>query len=202
MPQPGDTMPDGTIYLGQCKLLSTIFNVYAAPEDLPELLPPSQTIEHLATLKDWHGYDGAPYQNEQDFIAALGDDKYDGGWIVPTLDMLRGRDDERQTTGNKDNLFAHKADGAFAGTYTLTPAVVNGRICPGSYLSSSEEQGTHGEYAYTVRMCDGQTDVCNKASISVACRLVRIVPADGAPYTTLGKLKQHAPQRDVFGKRR
>ena len=176
---PGQKMPDGTIYLGRYSpkdregnSLSKTFNVFAAPEDLPKMMTYLDTVKYIAGLKNWNGYDGTNYANDKEIYAALKNKTYRGGWIIPTRDILDGKNVDFENT-TPDNLCAHKDKGAFKGTFKT--AVTSGSTCSLSYLSSTE----HSEYSNGVcdiRLLDGSYDWNYKDSFALSCRLVRLVP--------------------------
>lgn len=95
----------GGIYLGaetrinKVSGLKQIWDIYAAPQDLKNpdgsnlLLPFYNTTDEnifwqVHKLTDYHGHDGCAFETEQDLNQALDNGKYNGGWIVPTIEML------------------------------------------------------------------------------------------------------------------
>lgn len=98
-PKPGDLVPGQGIYLGQYtpkdrdgNSLSKTFNVFAAPEDLPERMTYIGAVEYIAQLKNWHGHDGTNYATDKEFYDAVKNGSYNGGWIVPTYGILSHKD--------------------------------------------------------------------------------------------------------------
>lgn len=185
-PQPGQKMPDGTIYLGQYKpkdrdgkSLSKTFNVFAAPEDLPDTMKYFDAVKLIAKLKKWYGYDGTNYATDKELYAAIKSGSYNGGWIIPTRDILHGKDvDGKDTT--PDNIFAHKDKGSFKGT--LKMAEFSGSDCPGWYWSSTEDRD-YATGVWFVRLSEGDAFWLNKDNSHLSCRPVRLVeaPACEAP---------------------
>lgn len=185
----GARMADGTIYLGQYKpkdrdgeSLSKTFNVFAAPEDLPEVMKYVDTVKHIAKLKNWHGYDGTNYATDKELYAAIKRGKYSGGWVIPTRDILHGKDVDGKKT-MLDNIQAHKDTGAFSGTYNKfkrTPTTGSTYPnCPDWYWSSTEdypdEYGTVGVYGVQLSTGeDGKGGQC-KDALCFSSRPVRMV---------------------------
>jgi hypothetical protein len=176
---PGDRMPDGTIYVGQYKpkdrdgnSLRKTFNVFAAPEDLPQVMKYDDTVKHIAGLKKWHGYNGTNYATDKEFYAAVKDGSYNGGWIIPTCDILIGNDvDGKATTPN--NLYAHKNTGGLTGTFK--DRAWRGYDTPHWYWSSTERRRDLPR-ARSVRFSDGNEDWDHKDYFCFSCRPVRLVP--------------------------
>jgi hypothetical protein len=178
-PIPGQKMTDGTIYLGQYApkerdghSLGKIFNVYAAPEDLPKTMEYVATVKHIAKLKKWNGYDGTIYATDEELYAAIKNGSYNGGWIIPTVDILCGKDfDHKDTT--PDNILAHKDKGALKGTFKMT--AYSDLDSPDCYWSSTEYD--RGHRVVVVRLSDGGGGWYYKDLRRLSCRPVRLVEA-------------------------
>ncbi|MBI3442108.1 MAG: hypothetical protein HY052_09970 [Proteobacteria bacterium] len=175
----GQSVPGQGIYVGQYspkdrdgKSLRKTFNVFAAPQDLPDTMKYVDAVKHIAKLKGWNGFDGTNYRNDKKIYKALKDGSYNGGWIIPTCDILRGKDvDSKETTPH--NLFDHQNKGAFKGTFE-TVALGDGYDYPDRYWSSTEGRG-HSSYVRSVRFSDGLEDWGRKGYHRFSCRPVRLV---------------------------
>src|SRR5262249_18712121 len=96
--KPGDPLPLlGGIYVGiyqPCDSAGTslglAFNVIAAPADLGDVCGYAQTVEAVAGLSNWNGYNGENYGCEREILQALKEGKYNGGWIIPPQELLTG----------------------------------------------------------------------------------------------------------------
>jgi len=173
---PGQEMPDATIYVGKYKprglkwAMREEFNVLAAPEDLPEG-PRTyvDTVNYMAGLRGWNGYDGAGYAEDLELYEVISRGAYDGKWIIPTLAILCGEgmySEER--TGN--NILAHKNKGAFKDTFNIQAGTNDSH----RYWSCSrgyEYTGMH----YNVSLFDGDSPL-SFDSERFSCRPVRLVP--------------------------
>jgi hypothetical protein len=124
--------------------LGKIFNVYAAPQDLPETMKYVDTVKHIADLKNWNGFDGTNYATDKEIYAALKDGSYTGGWIIPPRELLSGTEPDGKfgiRQGNiiqPDNLYAHKDKGSFKDTFTT--AAASGSDYPEWCWSSTEHR--------------------------------------------------------------
>jgi len=101
--------------------LGKIFNVFAAPQDLGGTVKYADAVKNIAQLKNWHGFDGTDYATDTDLYKALKEGSYNGGWIIPTRDLLTGKDVDgraRQT----GNLLAARDIGALKDTFNTSPA--------------------------------------------------------------------------------
>ncbi len=178
-PEPGDKMKDGTIYLGKYTPinregvnLGKTFNVFAAPQDLPERMTYVDTVAYIAALKNWNGYDGTDYATDKEIYAAINADSYAGGWIIPTRDILRGKNVNAVNT-TPDNLYAHQSKGAFQGTFK-TAVSSHGSSRLGFYWSSTELRNSPF-YVCGVGLSDGYQDGALKHRDLFNCRPVRLV---------------------------
>ncbi len=163
--------------------LGKIFNVYAAPEDLAD---PSgtkmtatyiDTVKRIAKLKNWNGFNGSYYETDEELYDSLKDGSYDGSWVIPTSELLAGKD----AYGNRiqpDNLAAHQNDGALAGTFTRAAADVSSNnsnywSCTGYYADHLYEQAA--------QLADSWTYSVNKNCDYIRCRPVRLVEVVNKP---------------------
>ena len=185
--KPGQMVGSQGIYFGQYKpkdrkgnRLGKTFNVFAAPQDLPETMKYVDAVKHIAKLKGWNGFDGTNYPTDKEIYAALKDGSYKGGWIIPTRELLAGTepDDESDIREGKviqpDNLFNHQNKGAFKGTFKT--AASSGSAYPGWYWSSTEYRENQSD-VWGVRFSDGCGGWNRKDDLRLSCRPVRLVPA-------------------------
>lgn len=94
----GQQMGTDGIFMGQVTLLGRTFNVFAAPQDLTN--EAGQVVDfkvgeaqaRLATLTDFNGHDGTNFKDDQEFMDALENSTYDGGWVIPPRLLLVGTD--------------------------------------------------------------------------------------------------------------
>ena len=119
----GQKMADQSVYIGQYapkdrdgNSLGKIFNVFAAPGDLGGTDTYVDTVKHIARLKAWNGFyegdaknghDGTNYANDTEIYQALKDGSYNGGWIIPTRDLLSGKDVDGNKTQSGNLLAAY-----------------------------------------------------------------------------------------------
>lgn len=171
---PGQMIEGQGIYLGQYepKGLGKIFNVFAAPEDLPEPMKYAETVEYIAEMKNWHGHDGANYASDKEIFSALKDGSYNGGWIIPTYELLAGTDPKLLKYTHSSNLFDHRNTGSFKGTFTM---VASSRpYLPEQYWSSAEDPEDTANVCL-VDFSTGRLDVIDKDVTGLSCRPVRLV---------------------------
>ena len=176
--------------------LKKVFNVFAAPEDLfiegsepvsflqnifkttkatttqrIETFKYVDALKHVKVLKNFHGHDGTDYATDKELYAALKDGAYNGGWIIPTRDILHGKDvDGKNTT--PDNILAHKDKGSLKGTFKM--ATSNGSDCPHWYWSSTQHPDL-SSCVYSVRFSDGHQGWDLNDTNRLSCRPVRLV---------------------------
>lgn len=170
--------------------LGKIFNVYAAPEDLPETMKYVDAVKHIAGLKKWHGYDGTNYPTDKEIYAALKDGSYKGGWIIPTRELLVGTEPDGKDGVREgkviqpDNLFDHQNKGAFKGTFKTAAASFSD--FPDCYWSSTEGRD-NPSHVWDVRFSDGKEAWHYKDCNRFSCRPVRLVEASvsGPRYSFL-----------------
>jgi len=186
-PKAGDKMEDSQdVYLGQYQpkdrdgnSLGKIFNVFAAPQDLTDASGKKEAfkyvdaVKRIAGLKNWNGHDGTNYATDKELYQALKNGSYDGGWIIPTRDLLSGKDVNGNVT-QPDNLYAHKDKGALAGTFCV--AASSGSGYPDWYWSSTEDRG-NSSGMHSVRFLDGGEGWSRKDDGRLSCRPVRLVAA-------------------------
>ena len=160
--------------------LGKVFNVYAAPEDLPGTMSYVDAVKHIAGLKNWHGHDGTNYPTDRQIYAALKDGSYKGGWIIPTRELLVGTEPDGQSGVRKgkviqpDNLFDHQNKGAFKGTFKR--AASSGSGFPDWCWSSTENRDSPS-VVWGVRFSGGYEGWFHKDGLRLSCRPVRLVEA-------------------------
>lgn len=180
VPEVG-TLSDDGIFMGQYthkgkgKSLGKVFNVYAAPQDLTDecgnkaVLKYVDAVKRMAELRDWHGFDGTDYANDEAFYDALNKGSYKGGWIIPmTLFMS-----DSYFAGY---LYKHRNTGAFKGTFTMRwtkEDADNGRF-PYNYWSSTELYGDRS-YVGIVNFWYVEQIWAPKDYHHYSCRPVRLV---------------------------
>jgi len=176
---------DQGVYIGQYspkdrdgRSLGKIFNVFAAPQDLPDTMKYVDAVKHIAALNNWYGFDGTNYATDKELYQALDNGSYNGGWIIPTRDLLYGKD----VNGNAiqpDNLYAYKDKGDLAGTFCV--AASSGSDYPDWYWWSSTEHRDDPSNVHIVRFSDGYEGWNPKDGYRLSCRPVRLVAASVAP---------------------
>ena len=141
--EPGEMVKGHGVFLGTWTLqdkygisLTQTFNVFAAPENLPQQMTYEQAAVRVAGLKGWHGHDGTPYATDEQLYQALETGAYKGGWFIPPIDLLSGCDwYARPTTAA--NLYAHMEKGDLKGTVKIN-VIAGGGVGPNWYMSSTE----------------------------------------------------------------
>ena len=175
--EPGQRIAGEGIFLGQyqSKDLGKIFNVFAAPEDLPDTMKYVDAVKYIAELKGWHGFDGTNYATDKEFNQALKEGTYTGGWIIPTRELLIGTEADgpsrigKGTVIQPDNLYDHRNKGAFKGTFTTAANY------PQWYWSCMEHRD-HPSDVWFADFSDGYEGWDNKDYYRLSCRPVRLVP--------------------------
>jgi hypothetical protein len=173
-PTPGQEIPGQGIFLGtwQPEGLSQKFNVFAAPEDLPDTMKYVEAVKHLAGRKGWHGHDGTNYATDKEFRQALGNGSYakeGSGWIIPPRELLTGKDADGNMV-QPDNLLAAFNKGVLKGIKTAA----SGSDYPDWYWSSTEYRVLPSD-VLIVRFSDGNENWDLKDYVRLSCRPVRLV---------------------------
>ncbi len=187
--KPGDLIRNQGIFLGRWnprdeleRSLGLEFNVFAAPEDLTDIagrhvcLTYAETVLRVGNLKNWHGFDGRGYIGDIALYRALKTGTYKGEWVIPTADLLDGNDQFSGEKIQEDNLYRHKATGAFKGSYNQTRSRKSEKEYARWYWSCSE--GEDPDYVFSVEFMEGKKEVadfCLKEKDKHSCRLVRFV---------------------------
>ena len=200
VPEIGESVSGQGIFLGQYspkdqngKSLGKIFNVFAAPEDLSvkesksgffkkretvtRVFTFNDAAKLVAELKDWHGHDGASFENSAVLTKALKDGSYKGEWVIPPREILSGKDVDGNDA-QQNHLYKHQNKGAFKGTFKT--AASSGSDCPDWYCSSTEDCD-HSSEVHGVLFSDGYESWLFKDDIRLSCRPVRLVAASSAP---------------------
>src|SRR6185312_13449366 len=85
---------------------SKIIRFDASPDD-DLVLTFDSTVSRLSGLRDWHGHNGAGYENAAALCEALKNGSYKGEWVIPPLELLCGRDQFGRNI-QPDSLFAYQ----------------------------------------------------------------------------------------------
>ena len=131
----------------EVKLLEAI----PAPEDLPELLTYNDAVKKVASLKNWHGFDGCDFKNEAELMAAFENGTYNGGWFIPPKDLLLKMYD------NKDASYGTASGSVFAHWYW-----------------SCTEHRVYSTLVWFVRFSDGVVVWDYKDYLRLGCRPCRV----------------------------
>ena len=151
--------------------LGKIFNVFAAPQDLGGRETYVDTVKHISQLKNWNGFDGTNYATDKELYKAIKDGSYNGGWIIPTRDVLTGKDVDGNNTQSGNLLDAFKK-GALKDVKTSSGS---GSYCPDWYWSSTEGRDCPS-FVHDVRLSDGYESWDPKDGGRLSVRPVRLVP--------------------------
>jgi len=122
----GDLVPGKGIFMGTWTpkdregiSLCKTFNVFAAPEGLTnktgEILRCSyqNALNRIAGLENWHDHAGTSYASDRELLEDLKNDKYNGGWFIPPIELLCGYNiDDNQV--QPDNFKRYNHTGAFS----------------------------------------------------------------------------------------
>jgi len=188
-PQIGQMIEGKGVFLGvwtpkdrEGKSLNKTFNLFAAPEDLTDSLTNAggkkelrtfkKTVAHVAGLKGWHGHDGFNHNvrgksEDEALYDALRDGSYNGGWFIPTKDIVHGKDlDGNQVQA--DNLYAHKNKGKLQGTFTTA----SGSVFDRWYWSCTQRREDASD-VFDVDFADGDGVWDLKDYLSLSGRVVR-----------------------------
>jgi hypothetical protein len=184
----GEPIEGRGIYLGRYKpwnrdglSLHKVFNVFVAPENLKDdagkkaIFEYREAVTRVQGLKGWHGFDGAPYSNDEEILEALGKDTYDGGWIIPPGELLHGLH-VTGVTGWRDNLWKHHNEGAFKNKFRAKIGQKDSDH-PDYYWSSTKNPG--GSPVKGVRPRDGSYKWCIEHFVRLSVRPMRLVPVPG-----------------------
>ncbi len=185
----GDLIPDQGVYLGKYspvdregRSLGKVFNVFAAPQDLPDVMTYAETVKYIAGLEKWYGFNGTNYQNDKEIYAALEDGSYNGGWVIPPRELVVGTEPDGKTgirmgkVIQPDNLFNHQNVGVFKGTFkTDASGSIHFRDC---YWSSTEYREKPTEECF-VQFSSGTEEFVSKNIFLMSCRPVRLVEVLG-----------------------
>jgi len=183
----GELVPDKGIFAGvwepkdrQGNSLGKRYNVFAAPEDLTDssgkkvLLKFKDAAREVANLKNWHGHNGAGVANDTALYEALRDGSYNGGWFIPTRDLLGSKDGGKDVDDNvvhDETLYKHRNTGAFANTFQM---VDKSSSDIGEYYWSCSEHRDDSVYVWYARFTDGGGGWLHKGSHRLSCRPCRV----------------------------
>jgi hypothetical protein len=184
----GQTVAGKGIYAGvwepkdrNGRSLGKKYNIFAAPEDLVDssgtkvLLTFKNAAKEVGKLKNWHNYNGLVVPDraidagyEAYLYETLKGNKYKGEWVIPTRDVLHGKDIDGNDV-QEDNLYNYKDIGDFAGTYTTDTS----RSGHALWYWSSTEHRDFPDYVYNVRFSDGDDGWDTKDYYRLSSRPVR-----------------------------
>ena len=142
--------------------LKKVFDLYASPEDLTDgndkklVATYNNSLKTLNKKKGWHGYDGECFENHKELEAALADDSYQGGWFIPTREVV------------KENLYKNKDKGDLKGTFTDKRGSDYAR-----WYWSCTEHPDDSSVVYGVDFTDGVGDWSDKDGYELSTRPVR-----------------------------
>ena len=182
--KPGQFIRDHGVFIGRWTAtfktegqapLTETFNAFAAPQDIVDKNGNNTftfiaAAEAVASLKDWHSYNGEKISSEQELFEALKNHTYNGGWFIPPSELLAGKD----MNGNDvqpDNLLAQKDKRDFKGTFNTQ---ADGTICrPGAYWSCTPT-GVNYSIRRGVNLSTSEALWYFKNAITLSCRPVRL----------------------------
>lgn len=172
----GELVKDEGIFLGQYEprapageSLGRVFNVFAAPVDLPGQNTYQDAATAVSRLRHWQGHDGDRYYADEDGIrAALENGSYQGGWIIPPRDILVGTVKEVMT----DSLYGSRNERAFANTFARS-----GRTNAEWYWSSTRQTPESNDVWIQRFKAEGEGKFFSKEGSALEVRPVRLVPA-------------------------
>jgi hypothetical protein len=142
--------------------LKKVFDLYASPEDLTDgnnkklVATYNDSVKALKQKKGWHGYDGECFENHKELEAALADDTYEGGWFIPTREVV------------KENLYKNKDKGDLKGTFTDKSGSDGAH-----WYWSCTERPFNSSYVYSVNFTDGYDGWDGKDDCKLSTRPVR-----------------------------
>lgn len=181
--QIGQDVPGKGIFFGVWKptdrdgeSLGKVFNLFAAPEDLPSKHRPEKTfnyeqaIEAVRKLKNWHGHDGECFSSDTKLYDAIRNDTYTGGWFIPTIDILVGQDQNGHET--KPGLYQHRFIGSLKDSFRTAQ---NKNFTAHWYWSCTEIYKGPA-FILNAAFSDGRIEKGNKSLHQFSLRLVRIEP--------------------------
>lgn len=183
----------GGIYLGAMERtngitgLKEIWDLYAAPQDLKNsdgtnlLLIFNNAVKYVAALTNYHGRKGCHFANENELNAAFDNATYNGGWFIPTREILHG-----ETISDRKIQLANFNDsrdmGAFKGTF-----VTSGSSSYANWYWSLTTPAPHVDLAcaFDFRNKSGVWFI-DKNEYTMSTRLVRAELRSSAPRPSYG----------------
>ncbi len=124
----------------------------------------------MASLKDWHGFDGADFEDDRALYKALKDGSYDGTWFIPPLELLNGKTPDNEDI-QPDHLYGRRDQGNLKDTFTTAADESFGSW----YWSCTVHHAAASE-VYGVDFSDGVSNWLDRAFQSQSVRLVRLEP--------------------------
>ena len=181
--------------------LGKVFNLFAAKQDSKGTATYNATIEKLAHLKNYDGYNGAQFTNDSELLNAIKDDKYNSEWFIPTKDILLASSllGAAEITMSHGTLYDLRNQGSFKSTFRTQKDSEN--HIDMYWSSTSPSAGKSPLLFFTADFNDESGhSLSRRNSIEISSRLVRaaeITPATIAlQYITLQKpLKLKPPVR-------
>lgn len=183
------------IYMGRYTLsgLSMVFNVYAAPQDLvanwgwknrngdrvTRVFTYSEAVKGISLLRNWHGYNGGNYRNENELFQAMRSRRYKGEWVIPPREFLDGKNGAGDIVRSFYNFSDLRDDGAFKNTFEKAAAFSDQKkhVYPDCYWSSTLQPQLEEEGLQFVAIHNGYTGWDRpQSTIMNRCRPVRFVP--------------------------
>lgn len=157
------------------RTLGQTFDLYAAPEDVRKssgdnlLMTFNDAVRHVAGLRNWHGHDGANFENAQAVMQAVRSNPGElGKWFIPTKEILHGKNAQGNKVQN-DNLFDHRSKMPRGSEFVTTD---NGSDFAHWYWSCTERPG-NSSLVYSVGFTDGGDGWDDKDHYELSTRPVR-----------------------------
>jgi len=173
------------IYIGTQKFknkdgLKQIFDLYAAPKDLKwdsvnghhMAAKYNRSVQELNQRKKLFGHDGECFQTEKELKKAIANGTYNGGWFIPTLNIL------------EENIYPNIEKGDLEDTFWLKSSKNtsyfnrNTNFTPDKYWSCTQAFAFIQPHMYNVRLSNGQRDCggFDEKSQQISIRPVRAEP--------------------------
>jgi hypothetical protein len=186
--RPGQFIPDHGVFICRWTVtfenenkddpkppLSETFNVFAAPQDVldkdgNDTFTFVEAAKAVAALNGWHSYNGEDIFTQRELFEVLKNHTYNGGWFIPPLELLVGKDMENNDV-QADNIFAHKDDGDLKGTFNKQVDTASHR--PGSYWSCTPT-GENDANRKGASFADGVAAWFFRNAVTLSCRPIRL----------------------------
>ncbi len=154
--------------------LGTIFNLFAATEDLKRTATYTKTIEKISTMPQFHGYTGVESKDDVELYKLIRDGKYNGEWFLPTINISIGKREITPYTISMSSgtLYDNREEGSLKNTFNTEAERFS---CAHRYWTCTKDKN-FTEYAYNINFTDGSLFWDIKDDYSFSTRLVRAVP--------------------------